>query len=137
MTQEEKDLFFRDLSWRLPYGVMLNVKGQDGPSLYDFNEPLWSLWIEDGKFSINDRGEGDYEGICEIRPYLRPISDMTLEERKEYGEIPPGVVFEDLVRMPNINRMKWLLRNQFDIQGLIEKKLAINCTNLGIYEKYR
>ena len=31
------------------------------------------------------------------------------------------------------NMMKWLLKNHFDIYGLIPKNLAIDCTNLNIY----
>lgn len=87
MEQKDKELLLKDLSARLPYGVWLNVKGQDGPKLFDFDEKLWSLWIEDSRFSINDRGEGDYEGICEIKPYLRPMSSMTEEEIVEINSM--------------------------------------------------
>ena len=36
MTQEDKDLLLKDLCERLPFGVIVNVKGFD----FDFNDKL-------------------------------------------------------------------------------------------------
>jgi hypothetical protein len=137
MDLKEKELLLKDLSARLPYGVWLNVKGQDGPKLFDFDEKLWSLWIEDSRFSINDRGEGDYEGICEIKPYLRPMSSMTEEERNEYFDFRSQelqrVAFVEVGREEAISEIiDWLLSHHFDIRELIEKGLALEAPK-GMY----
>ena len=34
---------------------------------------------------------------------------------------------------PMYNHIDWLNKNHFDYRGLIEKGLAIDCTNLNIY----
>lgn len=83
MTQEDKELLLRDLSARLPYGVMVKVNDTQGimdeidipnerifvsslnPFLYGGAKAHW--------FTVN----GD-----KIYPYLRPMSSMTEEECK-------------------------------------------------------
>jgi hypothetical protein len=110
----------KDLSARLPYGVWLNVKGQDGPKLFDFDEELWSLWIEDSRFSINDRGEGDYEGICEIKPYLRPIHKLTEEE------------LEELEFLTDSDYVDYCNKHHIDYRNLIPKGLALEAKE-GMY----
>ena len=87
MTQEDKILIVKDLGSRLTNGLMLNIKGQDGPNLFDFDEELYSVFLDGTYLSINDRGAGDEPGILEIRPYLRPLSSMTEDERKELSDL--------------------------------------------------
>ena len=90
--------------------------------------------------------------ILSIKPYLFPLSSMTEEQRIEasfefgskkykvnifgniesYSEIGDDIAYIDL---ENIERyINWLNKNHFDYRGLIEKGLAIDATNLGIYK---
>lgn len=69
MTQEDKELLLRDLCARLPYG----------------------LWIDDGyalaiHIDYSDvHFENYFNGILngDVKPYLRSMSSMTEEEKKE------------------------------------------------------
>ena len=78
MTQEDKELLLKDLCARLPYGVKVNVG-------------------EDMAFTLKEINEN---GLCEASsksrmtcytklplPYLRPMSSMTEEEKKELQKI--------------------------------------------------
>ena len=159
MTQEDKELLLKDLCTRLPYGTKLNIKGQDGPTLYNFDEDLYTIWIE-GRFSINDRGEGDEDGICEIKPYLRTISSMTDDEKDELLNLlfdkeakyfyvdeegfidgKTSDLMKDGLNYPAFCPINialytdWLNSHHFDVHNLIGRGLAIDCTGLNIYEK--
>lgn len=71
MTQEEKQLLLKDLCARFPYGVMcrLSVKGVN----ISITEKLDLGGLEHFIY-----------GTMDVKPYLRPMSSMTKEERKEY-----------------------------------------------------
>ena len=86
MTQENKDLLLKDLCARLPYGVK--------------TELTW--WVMDEGTSINtvldpdlvEQLLNDEDGDTEIKPYLRPMSSMTEEEKEEYCQLQQRVVNE-------------------------------------------
>ena len=75
MTQEEKELLLKDLSSRLPYGVVYHRN--DGANI-----KLNAIDVERGLLNYTDDIE---EREC--KPYLRPMSSMTEEERKEYKHL--------------------------------------------------
>ena len=78
MTQEEKDLLLKDLCARLPYGVKVQIKATnciDG--IYTLNPIDLYSFIEDSPRDINW-----YDVVMSIRPYLRPMSSMTEEEKE-------------------------------------------------------
>lgn len=114
MTQEEKDLLMRDLCARIPYGVICEVtKNKDvfvkPLDMTDFFGPTYK-----------DKRPKNY--IHTIRPYLRPMSSMTEEEKKEYKHIAPCIVVAvEGVRLPNIHQIEWLLRNHFDFNHILCK----------------
>ena len=92
-----------------------------------------------------------------IKPYLFPLSSMTEEQENEFHFLFPSIVanrdeygfvniiskstkdkYEDTYNYrTRLNDWKeaiqWLLKNHFDINGLIPKNLAIDVTNLNIY----
>lgn len=111
MTQEQKDLFLKDLCARLPYGVKLDTL--EGPQELDIR------WL-----AIN---------MCNIAspylPYLFPLSSMTEEEIKEYKHL---VAFSGSSNGA-ANFTDWLNKNHFDYRGLIPMGLAIDATGLKIY----
>jgi hypothetical protein len=77
MTQEEKQLLLKDLCARLPYHVRCKIWLKEGTT----EEGLLDL-----KHNYGDvlRDAFYYNHIKDIKPYLRPISSMTLEELEEY-----------------------------------------------------
>lgn len=125
MTREEKELLLKDLCGRIQYGIIVNI-----PHVYH-NE--FKAYIK----AINPEREIVYYKICGsssplfdrnilgIKPYLRPLSSMTEEERKEYKKIAPGLVIYDGIRIPNVQQIDWLNAHHFDYRGLIEKGLAL------------
>lgn len=123
MTQEDKHLLLQDLCARLPYGVKALINGWEGiikiHDISDFNE-----------------------GIKTIKPYLRPMSSMTEEEKKEvsillnyefYVDEDCALVAEDDRHRIRLDLMQvyidWLNANHFDYRGLIEKGLALEASN--------
>ena len=119
MTQEEK-LLLKDLSARLSYGVIVRLDYRDGTI----------VTRELGIGSLHDIMVGNAEG----KPYLRPMSSMTAEERKEYNEY----LFHgaSIGLMSNTETayelIDWLNAHHFDYRGLIEKGLALEAPE-GIY----
>ena len=132
MTKEEKTLLFKDLSSRASYDV--KVKTSSGPwevigaykSFYGGNvyERVLTKCDEEGRHN-------DYP-IEAVKPYLRPMSSMTEEEREEYEmlQVYPGfkTSHTDLTDMHD-----WLLANHFDFRELIPMGLALEAPE-GMYE---
>jgi hypothetical protein len=56
-----------------------------------------------------------------IKPYLRPMSSMTKEEKKIYMEISSNLCGEIAAK----TMIDWLNAHHFDYRGLIEKGLAL------------
>ena len=117
MTQEDKNLLLKDLCARLPYGVMIQI-----PELfYPQRKVIEKLVTIDDLWHFND--SGIY--IENVKPYLRPMSSMTGEEKEEYHklcDIYYGIYFD------SINSIDWLNAHHFDYRRLIPKGLAIEVT---------
>ena len=130
MTQKEIDLLLQDLSSRLQYGVQLYVP--------DYLVPYKLLGIDGDVLHIDtpvyDEGDGFFELDCfDIKPYLRPLSSMTEEEKEEYKDLLYCVKYAvDTVFAVNM-LTDWLNAHHFDYRGLIEKGLAIKAPE-GMYE---
>lgn len=134
MTQEEKQLLLKDLCARLPYGVKI----LDTPA-----KLCGELFLINTIDSIQYETETDvYEQtIYNIKPYLRPMSSMTKEEKKEYesffsigeyscGGSLYGTEYEYIADSPDdisqsICLFDWLNAHHFDYRGLIEEGLAL------------
>lgn len=143
MTQEQKDLLLKDLCARLPYGVKAvltrtncrdYVNKVSEKDIYSFrtDRPL-----------EEDYGQHDYYRVVvtDIKPYLFPVSSMTEEQIVEFDKIAELDIEYSITQIKNdvliwtsgLNRFNWLLKNHFDVYGLIEQDLAIDATNLNIY----
>lgn len=80
--------------------------------------------------------------LLDFKPYLRPMSSLTKEE-KEYIKrrfcYENWTDFNDFFNHYQINVedsymfIDWLNAHHFDYRGLIEKGLAIDATGLNIY----
>ena len=127
MTREDKELLLKDLCARLPYGVIVNVKGFD----YDYNDKLTQIYKGVG-CSIQVTTNMPYD-IEQVKPYLFPLSSMTKEQKKEYAHIL--VMSSNLACSQLIGEttQDWFNKNHFDYRGLIPKGLAIDATGLNIY----
>lgn len=125
MTQEDKQLLLKDLCARLPYGVNVRIK------YYDVQGD-GELASRDVKLTAGN--------ICycfdnghwvDFKPYLRPMSSMTEEEKKEFQachcvyELHPD--FQPMMcNLANeLNMFDWLNAHHFDYRGLIDKGLAL------------
>ena len=118
MTQEEKQLLLKDFCTRLPYGVMFD---------YNNNEPLKVEGIvRDIVYfkGYNYQTEGDecYAYIIRCKPYLRPMSSMTEEEKKDYNSKFEGRDFSWEIYYGSTD---WLNEHHFDYRGLIPMGLAL------------
>lgn len=160
MTKEEKQLLLKDLSARLPYGVIINYKEGE----YDFHkwkiETLYAPEYSESGLLIETNCDGwigytDYKGCgmsCASRPlhldknlpYLRPMSSMTEEERRylleelgfdedlENGELNDfgSYVYHSVNVLPLFD---WLNVHHFDYRGLIPMGLALEAPD-GMYK---
>ena len=126
MTQEDKELLFKDLCARLPYGVKVKTNN-----------------INILKLGSHTRvGEYVTDVIEPCKPYLFPLSSMTEEQYNEFFSYYHNIEMDavkasgDYLKAAYIGddaKYSWLNKNHFDYRGLIEKGLAIDCTNLNIY----
>ena len=129
MTQEEKELLFKDLCVRLPYHTRVKVWLKDGTT-------------EEGALDL-EHNYGDvlrdafyYNKIVKIKPYLFPLSSMT-EEQYDQLYIDSRVKNDSIDILDalanDMDAIDWLNKNNFDYRGLIDKGLAIDATGLNIY----
>lgn len=125
MTDEEKQPLLKDLCSRLPYHpqILISNDDWDGCQFGEFDNNLACHHIE---AFLCDR--------IEIKPYLRPMSSMTEEERKEhdfycgYKPYDENIGESYLTEYDMPDYMDWLLEHHFDYRGLIPKGLAIEVT---------
>ena len=147
MTAEDIKNLRKYLSASLPYGVkyMRYAWNYEWDQEMPVVEELESI-SKDGL--INKHGV--YK-VTDIKPYLRPMSSMTEEEKDEFHRLKQMSV---TVVMPNgVSRMNpeyivdinddgddlthlydWLLENHFDFRGFIEKGLALEAPE-DMYKK--
>ena len=140
MTQEEKLLLLEDLCARLPYGVKCCYDILSGEIKIDTLICIHKVIIGQGIYwdSYFEDCDGDIP-LEIVKPYLRPLSSMTEEEREEYGKVCE-LDTEILANHPMngepfpalYNSQDWLNKNMFDYRGLIPKGLALEAKD-GMY----
>ena len=145
MTQEDKELLLKDLSARLLYGVMVetywefkNKKEKTFPKTI-LTHRMLGYYIGEEKWNYNTH----------FLPFLRPMSNMTEEEKEEFHKLKQ---FSVTVVMPNgVSLLKptyivdleedgeglnhlydWLNAHYFDYRELIERGLALEAPE-GMY----
>jgi len=125
---KNKELLLKDLSARLPYHTIVSTGEED--------LELVKVDILNGVVYLFSESFLEFD-ISEVKPYLRPMSSMTEEERNEYFDFRSQelqrVAFAEVGREEAISEvMDWLLSHHFDIRGLIEKGLALEAPK-GMY----
>ena len=135
MTQEEKVLLFKDLCARLPYKTFAQWHHK---ALNKFRYvkimkiSTYGKNIDDYYINVLCQPEPgvDYEAsIVDIKPYLRPMSSMTDEEKNEHFGRTMTI---DIVQTSK-EVIDWLNAHHFDYRGLIEKGLALEAPE-GMYK---
>ena len=129
MTQEDKELLLKDLCARLPYGVKFTIDEmyltddmiKQG---YGKTQELYGITREGNVELLNM----DYHMPLEsIKPYLFPLSSMTVEQKKEYYD---KYCWSDYYAL---EKFDWFNKNNIDFRGLIPMGLAIDATDKNIY----
>lgn len=125
MTQEDKELLLKDLSARLPYGVVIQITSDGGIVEASYDMRLDARLLADFLHSEDD-----------FKPYLRPMSLMTEEEEAEICGLIDN--YEALYGIDKCTVFcseitDWLNAHHFDYRGLIEKGLAIEAPE-GVYK---
>jgi hypothetical protein len=130
MTQEEKQILLRDLCARVPYEVQCEYTSvQPGLEIHNEIGTLTSIDVMHNNL-YNFKIDNHLVGFSDFKPFLRPMSSMTPDERFEYDELDhfytKGLTF-------NVDEIDWLLAHHFDFRGLIEKGLALEAPE-GMYK---
>ena len=145
MKQEDKELIFKELCARLPYHVKCKIWLEDGTTeegLLDLQHNYGNV-LQDAFY---------YNKIKDIKPYLRPMSSITDEEKIELQKafnIKSSIIGEygissnnawwvkdrreplgfDTIRYTSFCGVTNYLNSiHVDYRGLIEKGLAIKVT---------
>ena len=128
MNKEDKELLLQDLCARLPYGVKVK-----------FAIPTLLVSVRNDRDGIKVITESTYSehiyNIEDIKPYLRPMSSMTEEEKNEYlNTFKKSIIGTDEEdgRVWTVDSIDWLNAHHFDYRGLIEKGLALEAPE-GMY----
>ena len=129
MTKEDKELLLKDLSARLPYGVVVETQLVNAPrAKFPALRVLKSHMLCDFMQTVDN---------VIRKPYLRPMSSMTEEEKREIYNwlVENDVDYFDFskLRLDEIIisfdsswlLVNWLNAHHFDYNGLIPKGLAI------------
>lgn len=150
MKTEDKELLLRDLSGRLLYGVKCKVSYNSGV-INDADATLYGM-DKDGFLMFDEIGGDHREFLC--KPYLFPLSSMSREQLNDFYATIRPVIEESLEEYDNdktdyegerpitmktikcdIVAVNWMLKNHFDINGLLPMDLAIDATGLNIYKE--
>ena len=126
MTQEDKEILLKDLCARLPYHPFAY-----GKSGYACNEGRLILVTSSGCAIMTGGGSHVHYFFNEIKLYLRPMSSMTEDEKKELGNFVAASMFASQNKNPLFKLTREALigdffnKHHFDYRGLITKGLAL------------
>ena len=149
MTQEDRKLLIKDLCGRSYYKVKLSVIYNDK----EYEGTLCAIYPEDNRVIIDNLNKPCHypNQTCggfiidehNVKPYLFPLSSMTEGQKKEFSLITCDLNDSDYWKDGNMiyvddkyqlnDIIDFYHKNHLDYRGLIEKGLAIDCTNLNIY----
>lgn len=118
MTQEEKNILLKDLCARVNCKVMCSIYRIDDYNVgwrdeiltgYFNNGIVYEFYFGETPISIDD--------ISKVKPYLRPLSSMTDEEKNELLQL--------MGRGTDIERVDFYISHYFDYRCLIPMGLAL------------
>jgi hypothetical protein len=145
MTQEDKELLLKCITAMFPYGVK-------GIITYDKSNTIFTIeGIDNNVLHLSDAEECHVE---DFKPFLRPMSSMTKEEKKELerlideklnrntsqeeDEWTPWILHDTTGIRNSVGGERfyfdemsfiydWLNAHHFDYRGLIPMGLALEC----------
>ena len=126
MTQEDKQLLLTDLCARLPYGVKIT----DGLHITTLKVRIDTAPATLAQFIHSEN----------LRYYLRPMSSMTEEEKKEYQSLCEIHIEHDAddnvtyYYFDTVESFDWLNKKMFDYRGLTPKGLALSTEEFNPYK---
>ena len=134
LNEQEETLVLNDISARLIHGVKIakvDIMTEEAQGAYEaisVNKDRKTV-----AFDTPDCVIHCYRNMEMVKPYLRPMSSMTEDERKEYNDIVKNTIdFYDCPKSEDvcffIVPIDWLNAHHFDYRGLIERGLAIKVT---------
>lgn len=148
MTRKEKQLLLQDICARLPYGVKVKCPFDDEP--YTLLSINWNKEIVVIGFMMDEMFVTSKEKLVNIKPYLRPMSSMTEEEKMKLSlSVSPqgsAIYYDKYIGIPlthlaqqipyeYLSRvLDWLNAHHFDYWGLIEKGLALSTEEFNPYK---
>jgi len=118
LTIEDKQLLLKDLCARLPYGVKVQTPVMNDEITLTCGDISAYFFNPDNKVFP--------------KPYLRPMSSMTEEEKKEFSVLAVGTHLFKGPLIPSYDTLDWLNAHHFDYRGLIDKGLALEAPK-GMY----
>lgn len=138
MTDNEKEILIKEICTGLPFGTRYFVQSNENPQILSKNEKIsydmLGVYVRLVK-----------EGTHIVKPYLKPLSSMTDDEKKElWVAIDKDMdIIEDNLDAPTIHTYNgrvyrgnlihyeedFLKANHFDYRGLIPMGLAIKVTD--------
>lgn len=139
MTIEETNLLIQDICGRLRSGLICSIYREDDEGFG------WRDAECKGYFQNNDSYEFYFEDVIAVdnierlKPYLRPMSSMTDEERVEYRALGGVMSYNSehntwAMYTFTPEAYNWLNKKQFDYRALIPMGLALEAPE-GMYEK--
>ena len=146
MTPEEKQLLLKDLCGRLSYGTEISLVDGTSGMITSISIVLHGTFVT----VYFNRDNVEDVSLEDIKPYLRSMSSMTKEEKKELSaryvwEITSGKIqirYHSEGYWDNDTECQteeylwlfdWLNAHHFDYRGLTEKELALEAPE-GMYE---
>ena len=132
MTQEEKQLLLKDLCARIPNHVKVELHGEICTCLGYF---------DDFVMLTSNTPLGQQTNVANVKPYLRPMSSMTEEEKIElctisYAPDEMKTIEEKLyvIKINAKNAADFYNEHHFDYRGLIPMGLALEAPE-GMYKQ--
>lgn len=122
MTQEEKNLLLKVLCAILPYKLHCRVFRLNG-DIKENDDILYGV-IGDNVVTLKS-DKDECLMYYQIKPYLRPMSEMTDEERNELYELTHAGSEEWTFSHNAYVVINWMNSKHLDFCGLIEKGLAL------------
>ena len=139
MIQEEKQILLTDLCARVPYGVKIHVTYTNN----EYDEAIYGIVKNEYDIPIVNPCENDIDKglkLEQVKPYLRPMSSMTKNERLEISDFT-SFIYKDyhqeetysVVYQHMIDKyIDYLNSHFFDWRGLIPMGLALEAKE-GMY----
>lgn len=115
MTQNNKEILLQDIAGRIPYGTLMFIQ----PSSSDKYKCRFIVRLDSSVYNdiLNDE--------CVAIPYLFPMSHLTDEQCREIEFLAFSKRYGEIIDIYN--------RNNIDHRGMLERKLAIDASDLIVY----